>query len=844
MKTSIRLFIIIISLQISALPQELKDPFETHKQFLMRPLQTKQNSFAKTEAVKPPLGHYQDRDWEQAMEDEWGEGLPLNIKIDLLTSFYQRIDAEYPAFFNLDIDWSGLYNKYFNEIFVGANRGRFFGMISQMNLALLDDHTALIDVAVALDTLEFGLPLLMPNGYWNCAHFGAGLTPLPDSTLLVYKVVPDHPLGLKVGDIILGYDGTLWKDLYKELLAEELPIAFTACRGSSIESNTFLWLASAGMNWHLFDTIDVLKYESNQIEHLSTQPLQTPITDYFFCTYQMPIPGVPFPDILNEAPWISWGKIEGTQIMYVKVYYWGRDEFDEFEKACLHATNDPDCRGLIIDSRVNFGGDIGYFRGLAKLFNGDLGMGGFYERDNPSDHFSMKPERGWEEFKFKADQTQLFDRPLAILTGPASYSAGDYMPLQTRYHPMAKTFGLPSSSAFGTNSWNSVPQSEEWSLRLTPSVFYHTGEPEGYIIHIPPPVDERVWLTQEDVVKGEDTVVNAAISWINSLTYTHDVDLVSSWVRPNIDSVFVLAKLENPQNNDVTVSATLVDKDTLLVGETVLHDDGNHHDGEANDNFYGGSFPPVLNSGVFSISVKTLDLTDGTERELPNVKRFTTSGPIVLNDFSLVAEDTLFYPGDSLEVNLSILNKSAIDSFTNVTGNLFCLDSLISVETDTLEFGDMLPAQTEGNEKNLKVCIDQLHPGDIHAQLIVKIATEGFYFWKDTLSFYIQPTTVSIENREMQIPDQCVLHDNYPNPFNPSTTISYDLDKAGNVELAIYNIIGQKIATLVNKQQLAGQHQVIWDGNDGNGNMVSSGIYLYKLKTEKFSQTKKMMYLQ
>ena len=70
---------------------------------------------------------------------------------------------------------------------------------------------------------------------------------------------------------------------------------------------------------------------------------------------------------------------------------------------------------------------------------------------------------------------------------------------------------------------------------------------------------------------------------------------------------------------------------------------------------------------------------------------------------------------------------------------------------------------------------------------------------------------------------------NYPNPFNPSTTIKFDLRKAGYVNLEIYNIKGQKVRTLIDQQQEAGYHSKVWNGIDDSGNPIGSGIYFYRL---------------
>ena len=88
---------------------------------------------------------------------------------------------------------------------------------------------------------------------------------------------------------------------------------------------------------------------------------------------------------------------------------------------------------------------------------------------------------------------------------------------------------------------------------------------------------------------------------------------------------------------------------------------------------------------------------------------------------------------------------------------------------------------------------------------------------------------------------------NFPNPFNPTTTISYQLPENSEVELAIYNLKGQKVKQLVSNsagQLSAGQHSVVWNGKDDNGKSVSSGIYFYKLKTGNYEQTRKMILIK
>ena len=91
------------------------------------------------------------------------------------------------------------------------------------------------------------------------------------------------------------------------------------------------------------------------------------------------------------------------------------------------------------------------------------------------------------------------------------------------------------------------------------------------------------------------------------------------------------------------------------------------------------------------------------------------------------------------------------------------------------------------------------------------------------------------------IPEKIVINENYPNPFNPTTSIRFGLPKINKVEIAIYSLTGQKIKTLTNKKYNSGYHTVNWNGTDSFGNKVSSGIYIYKMITGSKVLSKKMV---
>ena len=88
------------------------------------------------------------------------------------------------------------------------------------------------------------------------------------------------------------------------------------------------------------------------------------------------------------------------------------------------------------------------------------------------------------------------------------------------------------------------------------------------------------------------------------------------------------------------------------------------------------------------------------------------------------------------------------------------------------------------------------------------------------------------------------LHQNYPNPFNPTTEIQFDVPEATIVNISIFNLMGQKVKTLTNKQILPGYHVIMWNGTNDMGVPVSTGMYFYTLQTSTHNAMRKMLYLK
>jgi hypothetical protein len=129
----------------------------------------------------------------------------------------------------------------------------------------------------------------------------------------------------------------------------------------------------------------------------------------------------------------------------------------------------------------------------------------------------------------------------------------------------------------------------------------------------------------------------------------------------------------------------------------------------------------------------------------------------------------------------------------------------------------------------------------------ISIKNETIYLAKDDRGIVVVRNDMisSIEENIPEVlPNKYKLSQNYPNPFNGFTTIPFELQKDGNVEISIYDVLGRKVKTLINKPYTFGKHSITWDGTNANNNIAASGIYFYKLKTNNFSEVKRLLLFQ
>ena len=190
----------------------------------------------------------------------------------------------------------------------------------------------------------------------------------------------------------------------------------------------------------------------------------------------------------------------------------------------------------------------------------------------------------------------------------------------------------------------------------------------------------------------------------------------------------------------------------------------------------------------------------------------------------------------------------------------------VQYEADKLEFVEVLTDQPLGGSELAAPQVLSDKAGVLAVAALGDVVSAG----EVALSLVFRPTT-EIENTVIEItdnqtydsefgfnrlalpapvqvqtrPEVFALADNYPNPFNPATTIKYALPQAADVELTVYNVVGQPVRTLVAEHQSAGRYVVEWDATNDNGHRLSSGMYFYRLEASgEFLEVKKMLLLK
>ncbi|MFA5831866.1 MAG: T9SS type A sorting domain-containing protein [Bacteroidota bacterium] len=793
---------------------------------LTHPQGLSEKSFASTRSF-----YKQKADWQKIIDSTWGPGLPLAQKLQIFDSYATILNNKFDGFLSLGLNWDSLRVHFRSKIDSTTSRGRFSAIMSRFAFSLRDGHTGADDTTVTFTPLAPGVPVLIIMAWASAEHFGAVLTSLPDSTALVLYTVANHPLGLLPGDIILGYENKPWKQLVYELLNAEIP--FHSWGSGTLSSETHKLMRNVGNNWHLFDTIDVLKYSTKDTLHLSVTPLLALSAEPMWGYEQLPIPGIPFVKYTLDSKGyplgqqVSYGKLPGTNIGYIQLATeWPTVQADQSFYQAINALWNTE--GLVIDMRWNTGGWALFDHAFAMMFSQRITTIEDAYRIGPA-NFNLAAVGNSKTYLIPGTPGSLYDRPIAVLLGPTCISMGDITAQRLRYHPMVRFFGKPPISSLGDNT--TLTGFPNWFMNYSFGDMFHTSEPGVYLNRSVFPIDEPVWFNPDDVAKGKDPVLIRAQEWMKSLSYIHDFTVMNPYVRPGIDSLIVTGILNNPANHALSAQVTITNSGGIVLDSALMKNDGLHGDGLPGDSVWGAHLHTPFAEEFYTLNESVTDQTLGSMRQLPALKFFTTAGPIVcFGDTSSVVPQW----GKTMDFRFKIRNNGKVSPAFAVTGKIRSLDTSANITFGNLMLiGDFIAGQ-ERLSSTVGITFSSFGTGKRKVPFALSFSASSIEYWRDTILITVDnPTSVAWNET---IPLKFSLEQNYPNPFNPSTTIRYALPSSAHVKLAIYDILGREIATLVNEEQSAGWKEVQW-----NASSVSSGFYFYKLSVGSFVETKKMM---
>lgn len=225
---------------------------------------------------------------------------------------------------------------------------------------------------------------------------------------------------------------------------------------------------------------------------------------------------------------------------------------------------------------------------------------------------------------------------------------------------------------------------------------------------------------------------------------------------------------------------------------------------------------------------------------------------------SIISQDITFIPRETEltdTLNSEMIFEVDVTNISAAEQTLFIVRTINNLPegwSSSICFDSCLPGWVDSATTSSEYGSSPLQPGEtrliaLHVFPLTNVGTGYAQMQAGTLrnpdirstvdlTAIVNPTAVETENT---LVTDYYLAQNYPNPFNPSTKINFGLKKSSNVEINVYNILGNKVATLVNEFKPAGNHSVLF-----NAKNLSSGIYFYKIVTNEFAQTRKMLMLK
>ena len=314
-------------------------------------------------------------------------------------------------------------------------------------------------------------------------------------------------------------------------------------------------------------------------------------------------------------------------------------------------------------------------------------------------------------------------------------------------------------------------------------------------------------------------------SGVASIEYTHQFYVESSNNPP-----IVAISIQDINLSEDFGSRIIADLDTIFTDDDLINGDSLR-------------YSIIMNSAKIAAQLNVRIL------EVFSVSDSNGTVPVIVR----ARDDSLASVRDTFLVNIAPVNDPPLitglpemvefTADTTLTINIWSYVEDIETADSLLSYGfavsnDSLLWEFDTTLCDLILSCEPMHSGE--DSLMITVTDDGGAAVTDTMRVLVNPPSGIFAEAENPIPTEFALKQNYPNPFNPKTIISYQIPVNSQVKLSIYNLLGQKLTTLVNKKQTPGKYKVEWDAGD-----FSTGIYLYRIETDKeFTQTKKLILLR
>jgi hypothetical protein len=435
-------------------------------------------------------------------------------------------------------------------------------------------------------------------------------------------------------------------------------------------------------------------------------------------------------------------------------------------------------------------------------------------------NWSLCPANYSADYIIAGSPPDQYERPIAVLLGPACFSMGDINSYRLRYLSTVRTFGKPTAANLG---WNErITNFPDWLLRYSKADMFHLNNPGFYLNRKESPIDYPIWFNPGDVSNEYDTVVEEALDWINRLAYGHNVITDMGYGSPGNDSIKVTATIENPNAHSLMAMVFVKDLNNTIIDSLELFE-------VERGELWKGKWLAANYEDFFKLDIKTTDQTTGESFTIENVNRITTAGPITID-----ALDISYLPStDVYQVKPHIKNEGQTLTLENLFISMSSDDSTIISISGNLFVSSIVPGEIIIHPGYYSVKVDSNFSGEFRFDF--EIRNGGWLFWRDSYP----DSLVTFAENEITLPVSYSLYQNYPNPFNPSTTIKYQIPKLSFVTIKVYDVLGNEITTLTNEEKLAGSYSVKF-----NSIGLASGIYFYRIQADAFVENKKMILMK